>query len=166
MPVKSDGKEIFVEATERNFPQKKHALLQAVMSVSDMFMHAQSKVASVFLDDIEEYFSQNLIRFTPAVQFIGKSGFPHTYDFVIPASSQKPERLIRAINIPTKEKAESALFAWSDTREMRRGDSSMIVFLNDFGASVRSGVADAFLEYGVTPILWTKRESFTGDLAS
>jgi len=164
--VKTDGRELFIEATERSYPQKKHMLLQAVISVSDMFMLAQSRVAGVFLEDVELFFNQNEVRYTPAVQISGKSGFHHTYDFVIPASKQKPERLIKAINNPTKEKAESVLFSWNDTKEVRKNDSMMYVFLNDYDRSIRTGVADAFLQYGVNPILWSKRDKSVGELAA
>jgi len=164
--VKLDGKELFVEATERNYPQKKHALLQAVLSVSDMFMLTQSRVTSVFIEDVEMFFDQNEVRFTSSIQISGKSGFNHTYDFVIPASKQKPERLVKAINNPTKEKAESVLFSWGDTREMRKNDSMMYVFLNDIDKSIRSGVTDAFLQYDVQPILWSEREKSIIELAA
>ncbi|MDR1798120.1 MAG: DUF1829 domain-containing protein [Clostridiales Family XIII bacterium] len=164
--VKQMGKELVVEANEKNYPQKKHALLQAVISVGDMFMLAQSRVSSVFLEDVEVYFNQNDVRFTPSVQFTGKSGFQHTYDFVIPASKQKPERLIRAINTPTREKTEAVLFSWSDTRDMRKNDSSMYVFLNDSDQAIRSGVEEAFLQYAIHPIVWSKREKAICDLAA
>jgi hypothetical protein len=135
--VKRKNDELVIETNERNFPQRKHALIQAVVSVSDMFMLAQSRVTGVFLEDVESFFNQHDVRYTPSVQFTGKSGFQHTYDFVIPASKQKPERLIRAINNPTKEKAESVLFSWSDTKDMRKNNSSMYVFLNDSDHSIR-----------------------------
>ena len=153
--VKSNGREIYVEATKSNYPQKKHALLQAIISVSDMFMLSRSRVSGVFLEDIELFFDQNDIRFTPSIQISGKSGFFHTYSFVIPASRQKPERLIRAINNPTREKAESVLFSWNDTKDMRKKDSMMYVFLNDMDQNIRSGVADAFLQYDANPVLWS-----------
>jgi hypothetical protein len=164
--VKMSGKELIVETDAHNYPQKKHALLQAVISVSDMFMLAQSRVAGVFLEDIESFFNQHDVRFTPAVQFPGKSGFQHTYDFVIPASKQKPERLIRAINNPTKEKAASVLFSWSDTKDMRKNDSSMFVFLNDSNLSIRTNITNAFLQYNINPIIWTEREKSITELAA
>lgn len=164
--VNFDGRELYVEASERNFPQKKHALIQAILSVNDMFMLVQSRVAGVFLEDVTLYFNECDIRYTPAIQLPGKSGFNHTYDFVIPASKKKPERLIKAINNPTKEKAESVLFSWSDTKNMRKNDTMMYVFLNDFDRSIHSGVFDAFVQYDVNPIFWTKREQYTNELVA
>ncbi|MDR1272676.1 MAG: DUF1829 domain-containing protein [Clostridiales Family XIII bacterium] len=131
-----------------------------------MFMLAQSRVASVFIEDVEDFFNINDIRFTPAIQLSGKSGFQHTYDFVIPASKNSPERLIKAINNPTKEKAESVLFSWSDTRELRKNDSAMYVILNDFDRKIGQGVTDAFVQYSVAPVLWTKREASIEELSA
>lgn len=167
MGVKLQNHEIFIEANEYNFPQKKHSLLQAILSVSDMFMLAQNRVASVFLEDVERFLSINDIRYTHAVQFTGKSGFQHTFDFVIPASKKMPERLIRAINSPTKEKTESVLFSWNDTKEMRQKDSSMYVFMNDYDKSVKTdNIYSAFLQYGVRSVVWSKRESVINELAA
>jgi len=129
-------------------------------------MLAQSRVSGVFLEDVETFFNQHDIRFTPSVQFTGKSGFQHTYDFVIPASKQKPERLIRAINSPTKGKTESVLFSWSDTKDMRKNNSSMYVFLNDSDQTIRSDIEGALLQYAINPIIWSKRENVIGDLAA
>jgi len=160
------GKELFVKTTERNFPQKKHALLQAVLAVSDMFMLTQSRILSVFFEDVECFFNQNDVRFASIIQISGKSGFYHTYDFIIPASKQQPERLVKAINNPTKEKAESVLFSWEDTKEMRNNNSMMYVFLNDIDKNIRFGIAEAFLQYDVHPVLWSEKEKSIHELAA
>jgi hypothetical protein len=164
--VKKSGQELVVEANKQNYPQKKHALLQSVISVSDMFMLAQSRVSGVFLEDIETFFNQHDVRFTPSVQFTGKSGFQHNFDFVIPASKQKPERLIRAINQPSKANTGSVLFSWSDTKETRKNDSTMFVFLNDTERKIQSTVVDAFSQYEVYPIRWSEREKAIFDIAA
>jgi len=155
--VNIQDSELIVSANEYNFPQKKHSLIQAILSVNDMFMLAQSKVKSLFLEDVEEYLSLNDIRFTPTIQFLGESGLSHTFDFVIPSSRSMPERLIRTLNDPNKERTESILFSWNDTREMRSKNSLMYVFINDIDKHVKSDIPSAFFQYGVKPILWSKR---------
>jgi len=77
-----------------------------------------------------------------------------------------PERLIRAINSPTKEKTESVLFSWNDTKEMRQKDSSMYVFMNDYDKSVKTDIYSAFLQYGVHPVVWSKRDSVINELVA
>lgn len=157
---------LIIEARPEDFPQKKHALLQAMISVNDMFMLSQPRVAGVFLEDVEQFLDSNEVRYTPSVQFIGKSGFSHVYDFVIPSSKKKPERLVKAVNNPTREKAQAILFAWNDTRDGRKRESSMYIFINDSDKSIRTDVLSAFSEYEVKPILWTKRQQYLEDLSA
>ncbi|MHB8984095.1 MAG: DUF1829 domain-containing protein, partial [Carboxydocellales bacterium] len=161
--VQLDGEALVVEARADNFPQKKHALLQAMISVNDMFMLSQHRVASVFLEDVENFLDHNEVRYTPSVQFIGKSGFSHTFDFVIPSSKKNPERLIRAINTPTREKAETIMFAWNDTRDIRKREAAMLVFINDLDKNIRPDIVSAFTEYDIRPILWTQRQQHVGE---
>lgn len=162
--VKMVDDALVVEARPDNFPQKKHALLQAMISVNDMFMLSQTRVSSVFLEDVEQFLEQHDVRFTSNIQFIGKSGFSHNFNFVIPASKVKPERLIRAINSPTKDNAQALLFAWNDVKEVRKRESTMMVFLNDYERNIKAEILSAFSQYDVKPILWTKRQDFVQEL--
>ncbi len=164
--VKVDGENLTVEARPDNFPQKKHQLLQAMLSVNDMFMISQPRITNIFLEDVEQFLDQSEIRYTPVVQFTGKSGFSHSFEFVIPASKKKPERLIKAVNNPTRDKAQTILFAWNDIREVRKNDSSLYVFVNDQEHSLRPEVTGAFGEYGVIAVPWTKREEYKEELVA
>lgn len=164
--VKIDDNTLTIEATIDNYPQKKHALIQAMISVNDMFMMSRHSVASLFLEDVEIFLEQYEVRYTPSIQLVGKSGFAHNFDFVIPASKQKPERLIKAINTPTKDKVQTVLFAWSDTRETRRNESVMFVFLNDLENKVRPDIELALSEYNITPIPWSARQSYISELTA
>lgn len=157
---------LVVEARPDNYPQKKHALLQAMLSVNDMFMLSTHKVASIFLEDVEAFLDKNEIRYTPTVQFTGKSGFSHTFDFVIPSSKSQPERLIKAINTPTKDKAKLMLFTWGDIRQSRKHESSMFVFLNNLDKKIKPEIVSAFTEYDIKPILWTQRQDYIDELSA
>ena len=92
------------------------------------------------------------------VQFKGKSGFSHNYDFALQRSKYNPERLCFAINNPTRVSMGNALFAWEDTRPERRKDSQLIIFLNDSN-SIAKGIEDGFANYNVTTIRWSERTS-------
>ncbi len=103
------GEELVVDATEKEFPRKKHLLIQAMLAVNDMFLTAKSRVANLFIEDVKAFFETKNIRYTPDVEFTGKSGFVHRFDCVIPASRTQPERLIKAINSPSRNDAEKSL---------------------------------------------------------
>src|SRR5699024_805606 len=98
-------------------------LLQAMLSINDMFMITNQNVISLFLEDVENFLTKNEIRYTENISFAGKSGFNHNFDFVIPHFKKQPERIIKAINNPTRDNSQSLLFAWDDTLVTRKSDA-------------------------------------------
>lgn len=161
-----DHRELKTEATSANFAPKKHALIQAMLSVNDMFMLSQNKIMGLFLEDVQTYFDSNNIRYIPSVSFFGKSGFSHLFDFAIPASQKSPERLVKAINQLTKEKAESILFSWNDIQETRAPESRLYVFINDDIKGIKADVTNAFSKYGINSVPWSERDRVINKLSA
>ena len=81
--VQLEGKELISKAPADEFPQRKHAFTQCLIHVGDLYMTSRSKTGAFFLDDIQSFFTQNEIYCMENVQFSGKSGFPHNYDFAL-----------------------------------------------------------------------------------
>ena len=79
--VKLNGDELIAKAPTHSFAQKKHLFIQAMLRIDDMFTISKSKVASLFLDDIQEFFEEKEIYYSDNVQFTGISGFAQNYDF-------------------------------------------------------------------------------------
>lgn len=154
--VKLDGDELTCKAPLRSFAQKKHKFIQAMLRIDDMFYMSKSKVSSLFLDDIQEFFADKEIFYADNVQFSGISGFTHNYDFLLQRSKTKPERLCQAVNNPNKSSMGNILFAWNDTKPARKKDSQLIVLLNDQN-SIAKGVEDAFLNYDAKVVRWSER---------
>src|SRR5271170_1709583 len=133
-----------VHASPENFPARKHNLIQAILAVNDLFYLASPIVESLFFEDVVAWLDASEIRYTPKVKFTGTSGFDHLFHFVIPKSPRKqPERIIQAINRPTRDSTEAFIYAWSDTREVRPPDSKAYAVLNDSEQVVSTGVLDA-----------------------
>lgn len=153
-------------ASKENFALKKHDLIQAMLAINDMFYLAQPVVESLFREDVTAWLDIHEIRFTPNVRFTGKSGFDHTFDFVIPKSKIYPERIIRAINQSNKEKAQSTIMAWFDTKEVRPSDARAYVFLNDTEQELSNSILDALKNYEVKPVLWSHRDDVQEELAA
>jgi hypothetical protein len=147
-----------VEAQRSNLPRRKHNLIQTMLAINDMFVMARVQVLSLFREDVEQFLRANEIRFTAMIKLAGRSGFDHTFDFVIPASPKAPERLLRAINRPTRDTATSYIFAWNDTREVRAGDTEAYAILNDEEHKPSGDLLHAFRTYQIQPILWSQRE--------
>ena len=164
--VREEDGELVVESSERDFPRKKHCLLQAMLTVNDMFMTARHRVSRLFLEDVARFLDDHDVRNTPSVEFTGRSGFVHKYDFVIPRSKKMPERILRAINYPTRDAATSMIFSWTDTRETRASDSKAYAILNDSERDPSSDVLSAFSQYDVTAVRWSERGRHLNDLCA
>lgn len=158
--------ELFIETSMKDFPQKKHMLLQAMLAVNDMFMTTRENVYSLFIEDVENFLLDSDIRYTENAKFTGKTGYTHKFDFVIPRSKKSPERMINTLNNPTKDKTESLIFTWTDTKETRKEGSRLYTFLNDMDKNVSTDITNAFLQYDITPILWSDRKKYIDELAS
>jgi hypothetical protein len=164
--IKRNGEELLVKTTLKSFPQKKHSLLQAMLSINDMFMTTRENVTSIFLEEVEKFLDESEARYSENVSFTGKSGFTHHFDFVIPKFKKHPERIIKVINNPTREKSESLLFSWDDTKETRRSDAVLYTFLNDSEKPISKNIISAFAEYNVKPVIWSKRKDYIKELSA
>ena len=155
--IKLNGDELVAKVPVSGFAQKKHLFIQAMLRIDDMFAVSKAKVASFFLDDIQEFFEEKEIYYSESVQFAGLSGFSHSYDFLLQRSKSKPERLCQAVNNPNKSSMGNILFAWNDTKPARKNDSQLIVILNDQN-TVAKGIEEAFLNYDAKVIRWSERD--------
>lgn len=164
--VQSNGKAIEVHATPQNFALKKHNLVQAMLAVNDLFYLASPVVESFFYEDVAAWLDTEMVRYTPQVKFTGVSGFDHLFDFVIPKSAVQPERVVRTINRPDRQAAQTVAFAWIDTKDIRTNDSRAYAILNDAGRRVPEAVLEALTSYGVQPVPWSRREEASVELAA
>lgn len=165
--VRMNSEALEVHASPETFPARKHNLIQAILAVNDLFYLAKPVVESLFFEDVITWLEANEIRYTPKVKFTGTSGFDHLFDFVIPRSPRKqPERIVQAINRPTRDNAEAFIYAWSDTREVRPPESKAYAVLNDVEQSISGGVLDAFRNYHIYPVPWSNRGEVVTELAA
>lgn len=164
--VRREGGELRVEAQPEDLPRRKHALLQAMLAVNDMFVMGQEQVLSLFLEDVEGFLRAYNVRYVAQIKLTGRSGFDHHFDFAIPASDKRPERLLRAINSPSRDTIEVLCFAWSDTREVRSPDAQALAVLNDTDRQIGAEALQALKAYQIMPILWSARERFVDELVA
>src|SRR3990172_82051 len=148
------GDRLEVHASPENFALRKHNLIQAMLAVNDLFFLAVPMVASLFYEDVVLWLDTSEIRYTPNVKFTGRSGYDHLFDFVIPKSRKQPERIIQAINRPSRDTAEAVAFKWIDTRNVRPPESRAYALLNDQERPVSNAVLAAIRNYEMTPVVW------------
>lgn len=164
--VQQRGNALEVHASPDNFALRKHNLVQAILGVNDMFYLAVPMVASLFYEDVASWLDLHEVRYTPKVKFTGKTGYDHLFDFVIPKSRQQPERILQAINRPSRDTAQAVAFAWVDTKDVRSPDSKAFALLNDSEQAVSTPVMDALRNYDVQPIPWSKRDRVRDESAA
>ncbi len=156
--VSYEEMELVVETNESNFAQKKHALLQAIMSVNDMFMISHNRVMGIFTEDVDKFLTEHEIYASRNIQIIGKSGLNHTFDFLLNRTKRRPEIYISAVNAISQDKVKSLLFSWNDIREVRPENSRMVVFINDADRHINPSVDNALREYQVDCYHWSERQ--------
>lgn len=164
--VSNNGGALEVRTSPDNFALRKHNLIQAMLAVNDLFYLSVPMVASLFYEDVVAWLDANEIRYTPNVKFTGKSGYDHLFDFVIPKSRRRPERILQTITRPSRDTAEAVAFKWIDTKDVRAPDSRAYAFLNDQEQHVPQGVVDALHNYDVAPVVWSERETVKEELAA
>lgn len=166
--VELDEQALITRASPQDFPRRKHGLIQAMLAVNDLFYLSAPWVAGIFLEDVTSWLDLHEIRHVAKVKLPGKTGFDHMFDFVIPKSTQQPERLIQALNKPERARTLQVVQAWVDTQEVREEGSQLFTFLNDRekegGVSV--SIIDALKRSGIFPVLWSEREEVSARLAA
>ena len=164
--VREVNNELQVYASEDNFAVRKHNLLQAMLAVNDLFYLAQPLVANLFYEDVVDWLDENKIRYTPNVKFTGVSGYDHLFNFVIPRSDTHPERILRTINRPNRDRAQAMAFSWIDTKDVRPTESRAYAILNDSISTVPTNVLDALSNYGVRTVQWSGRDMSLQELVA
>ena len=152
---KNGNNELFANTDAKKFPETKHRLIQAVLSVDDMFMLSGPKVENFFIEDIATFFDLNDVIFVKDTSFVGKSGFSHKFDFTLPKIKQRKEVAIKAINTPRKDKIGSVMWMIDDTR-LVRPETEGLVIINDEN-DIPNNIHQALAEYKIPYFLWSER---------
>ena len=156
--------ELFAKADPQSLPQKVHDVIQASISIGDMHVLARPVTASLFKEDVELFLTENNVRFVPYVKLLGKSGIDQYFDFVIPQSRDKLERVVQAISRPTVQNAKMFIMSWFDTYGQTGRKSKGYAFLNDRDYEVKTEITNAFLKYEISPVMWSNRNDALPEL--
>lgn len=161
-----DEKTCEIYTRERNhgeLPAAYHRLLQGMLDVSDMFYLGNANVASIFAEEVAQFFKEHRIYSTKGITYRGKSGYEHTYDYLFQQNKDHPGRLMRLMNQPKKENFERFAFAWGDIKEtlVDNGDVGQCLILindNDQKKDTVISMAQRFQAYDMHAILWSERK--------
>lgn len=152
--------ELFIAFSNINeYPEKQHRLIQCILRISDMLLTSRNSVISIFTEEISAFFEENDVPFIEGSNFTGISGKPQNFDFALPRSKNKREKLIKAINTPASENYKEPLFSWMDIKDMRK-KSDFIVLANDTNKPIAEGFVEPFRNYSVEVLEWSKRNEW------
>lgn len=149
--------ELVLHASYDNFSFKKHNLIQAILSVNDIFYTVKQNITSLFYEEVENWFLDNDVRFSKNINLRGKTGFDYNFNFLINKSKKCDERVISLINTPTKDKLKLTAFNYIDVKDSRP-DTMGIVIINDTNKSDLTDAKRALDMYGIKSFGWSSRE--------
>lgn len=159
--VKITDTEITATATASTFPAKKHALLQAIQQISDLYMTKKQNVLSIFSEDFRNYLDAENVIYTPQFTLMGKSGLSFVFDFQI--AGRRDESVIRTFNSMNQSSVASFLFGIGDIREERVASTGKnlhcMAVINDTERTPDKEYLNALKEYGCKPLLWSQKGS-------
>ena len=147
---------LVIRSSKNDYPQKKHMLIQAMLTIDDMFIAEPNTVKSFFTEDVGAYLDENQIYYSRDFSLVGRTGSLYVYDYHLQRTPQRPERFCKAINHLNESSRNLTLFNWVDTREKRSDRGELIVFLND-EKNIDAADMDAFRAYDTNCILWSQR---------
>ena len=158
--ISMNGNALEIRARKDTYPQKKHMLLQAMMTIDDMFIAEPNpnNVQNFFAEDVGAFLDSNDIFYSRDFSLVGKTGSLYVYDYHLQRTKEKPERFCKAINRVNENSRNLALFNWVDTKEKRMDQSKLILFLND-EKQIKDADLEAFRSYDVNCILWSERDN-------
>jgi hypothetical protein len=157
--VALEGDKLSVQGAVQELAQKKHNLIQAMLAIGDMFVMAEEHVLSLFKEDVAAFLDLHSIsRFTD-LKLSGKSGLDHKFDFGLPRSAKRPERVIQAINQLTKDAATSLAFSVGDVRAARQEILGAIAFVNDAAQAPGPEYVSVLRAYEIEPVVWSERDA-------
>ena len=153
--ILNNRKELTIQSNYKDFPKKKHNILQAILAVDDLHLLAQPKSEQFFIEDVINFLSDIHVRFSKNIVLQGKSSFQHKFDILIPPSEFSKERIIKVISNPKKNNVIPSLFAFEDTKLER--DSIGILFINDIHHEIGSDIHQAISKYEILELAWSQR---------
>ncbi len=157
--IRLEDGELLVEANLKNFPQKKHNLLSAIIEISDMYMLSKQTITSVFKEDVKKYLDEQDIIYTP--QFISKGSMGIEFNFDFQIARRDREIVINTFNSLNVANLSKFILGWDDIKETRERITQKkligLAVVNNDDKEIKEEYLEALRIKGTDYILWTER---------
>lgn len=166
LSMAKDTGDVFAFAKRKEeIPPVFHRVLQGMLDINDMFSLTSPVITNLFFEDVVSFFEENEIYHSKNISFYGRSGFSHSYDFLLQRNKQHPGRVVKLMNRLQKEAFERYVFSWNDIKESLKEENDVekcIILINDEEKVRPSNIKsfyDGFKTYGMDPVLWSDRKN-------
>jgi len=123
------------------------------------------KNTNLFFDEMANLLDIQGIRYARNVAFNGRSGNVREFDFLIPASSKWPERIINIIGYDHKKTYEQTINYWKDIKNRRPSPIELYVFIIDnWVYPIDNSAIKKLKSSKITPKYWVERKKFIEEL--
>ncbi len=155
--VKQSDNELTIDISSlEQYPGAQLRLVQCIIKVCDLLQTSREKVADLFYDDVANFFLDNGVQFSSDASFIGKTGNPNSFNFLVGKSKKKKEQAIQMVNNPSTTAYTSPLLSIIDVRELRP-DTEFYVLANNETNTISDKFLAAFSNYNIVVLLWSEK---------
>jgi len=156
LDVASVDNQLIVRTDVERLGQSLHRLVQGILAVDDLYVLAQSRVRSLFYEDVRAFLTGSNLGFESRRRVQGRSGYTQTVHFWFPGVGELPQRALQAVTNPTRQVIEQEIFQIEDVRDAL-GDFSAFAVLNDSDNTVSEESLMALDHYNIRGVRWSQR---------
>ena len=149
-----------VTTSYRDFPIKKHNMVQAILRVNDLLMTQKKNVINLFNEEVYRFFDDNSIYGTPGAHLVGQSGLSYHIDFTLPRTANRPETLIQFVNNPNFNNITTQKFIFDDINKRRSRtapNSKLMIVANDLENRISSTAQAVAVSEQFTILKWSDK---------
>lgn len=165
--VEMDGDVLFVIADEKNFPVKKHNLMQAILRINDMLMLKRNTIVQLFNEEVSDFLYEKEVIGTPELKLVGASGLEYQIDYTIGRTKTRPEIIVQFVNTPSFSNITTQSFIYDDISQKRRTkdkDIKLSLIVNDLENKVsKKGIAAAESK-NIDILRWSNKDEILAGL--
>lgn len=105
-----------VSENVKDFPQKKHNLIQGILSLYDLLLTNKSNVKGLFKEEVLTFLFENEFGGNASVKFTGSSGIDYLIDYSLGATKRRPNILFKFQNHPNFSNVTEQKFIADDLK--------------------------------------------------
>ncbi|QZN89142.1 DUF1828 domain-containing protein [Vagococcus lutrae] len=146
----------------KDFPQKKHNLIQGILKVYDLLFTIQSKTKTMFAEDVYSFLYENEFGGTEKPHMIGASGILHHVDYSLGKTKSRPDTIFQFLGDPSFDRVAAQKYVKEDLIT-NKPQTKYILIGNDLnGKKIPDKSLAVAKDADLKIIPWSKKEKLLG----